>query len=170
MNGKNRKKPNIVVSEVDYERLMGLASNASERFEEIAEELMAELDRAKVVTAKRIPENVVQMGSTVEFRANDGHERRVTLVYPGEADIAKNRISILTPIGTALIGLAPGQSISWTARDGKQHELNVLKVMRTDEAAEEEVRAEAGNVVAFAARDTAGGTSEDDNDPGPSAA
>ncbi len=89
MNGKNRKKPNIVVSEVDYERLMGLASNASERFEEIAEELMAELDRAKVVTAKRIPENVVQMGSTVEFRANDGHERRVTLVYPGEADIAK---------------------------------------------------------------------------------
>ncbi|ABY39599.1 nucleoside diphosphate kinase regulator [Brucella suis] len=169
MNGKNRKKPNIVVSEVDYERLMGLASNASERFEEIAEELMAELDRAKVVTAKRIPENVVQMGSTVEFRANDGHERRVTLVYPGEADIAKNRISTLTPIGTALIGLAPGQSISWTARDGKQHELNVLKVMRTDEAAEE-VRAEAGNVVAFAGRDAVGVASEDDNDPGPSAA
>ncbi len=169
MSGKNRKKPNIVVSEVDYERLMGLASNASERFEEIAEELMAELDRAKVVAPKRIPENVVQMGSTVEFRSNDGQERRVTLVYPGEADIAKGRISILTPIGTALIGLAPGQSISWVARDGKQHELSVLNVSRTDDVAE----AEAGtdNVVAFAARN-AGATvaPSDDNDPGPTAA
>ncbi len=52
MSGKNRKKPNIVVSEIDYERLMGLATNVSERLEEIAEELMAELDRAKVVPAK----------------------------------------------------------------------------------------------------------------------
>ncbi|AAL53899.1 regulator of nucleoside diphosphate kinase [Brucella melitensis] len=72
MNGKNRKKPNIVVSEVDYERLMGLASNASERFEEIAEELMAELDRAKVVTAKRIPENVVQMARPSNFAPMTG--------------------------------------------------------------------------------------------------
>ncbi|ABS16386.1 MULTISPECIES: nucleoside diphosphate kinase regulator [Brucella/Ochrobactrum group] len=128
MSGKNRKKPNIVVSEIDYERLMGLATNVSERLEEIAEELMVELDRAKVVPAKRLPQNVIHMGSTVEFRSNDGQERRVTLVYPGEADIAQGKISILTPIGTALIGLAPGQSISWTARDGKQHELNVLSV------------------------------------------
>lgn len=128
MSGKNRKKPNIVVSEIDYERLMGLATNVSERLEEIAEELMVELDRAKVVPAKRLPQNVIHMGSTVEFRSNDGQERRVTLVYPGEADIAQGKISILTPIGTALIGLAPGQSMSWTARDGKQHELNVLSV------------------------------------------
>ena len=135
MSGKNRKKPNIVVSEIDYERLMGLATNVSERLEEIAEELMAELDRAKVVPAKRLPQDVIHMGSTVEFRSNDGQERRVTLVYPGEADIAQGKISILTPIGTALIGLAPGQSISWTARDGKQHELNVLSVSNEVEVA-----------------------------------
>ncbi|MCB4920057.1 nucleoside diphosphate kinase regulator [Brucella intermedia] len=135
MSGKNRKKPNIVVSEIDYERLMGLATNVSERLEEIAEELMAELDRAKVVPAKRLPQDVIHMGSTVEFRSNDGQERRVTLVYPGEADIAQGKISILTPIGTALIGLAPGQSISWTARDGKQHELNVLSVSNDVEVA-----------------------------------
>lgn len=133
MSGKNRKKPNIVVSEVDYERLMGLATNVSERLEEIADELMVELDRAKVVPAKRLPQNVIHMGSTVEFRSNDGQERRVTLVYPGEADIAQGKISILTPIGTALIGLAPGQSMSWTARDGKQHELNVLSVSNETE-------------------------------------
>ncbi len=135
MSGKNRKKPNIVVSEVDYERLMGLANNVSERQEEIAEELMAELDRAKVVPAKRLPQDVIHMGSTVEFRSKDGQDRRVTLVYPGEADIAQGKISILTPIGTALIGLAPGQSISWTARDGKQHELNVISVSNEVEVA-----------------------------------
>lgn len=142
MSGKNRKKPNIVVSEIDYERLMGLATNVSERLEEIADELMAELDRAKVVPAKRLPQNVIHMGSIVEFRSNDGQERRVTLVYPGEADIAQGKISILTPIGTALIGLAPGQSISWTARDGKQHELNVVSVSNEAEAATESPAAE----------------------------
>ncbi|MBA8818461.1 nucleoside diphosphate kinase regulator [Ochrobactrum sp. P6BS-III] len=133
MSVKNRKKPNIVVSDVDYERLMGLANSVPEQHEEIADELMAELDRAKVVPAKRLPQNVVHMGSVVEFRSNDGHERRVTLVYPGEADIAQGKISILTPIGTALIGLAPGQSISWTARDGRAHELNVVSVSTAEE-------------------------------------
>ncbi|MBV2143317.1 nucleoside diphosphate kinase regulator [Falsochrobactrum sp. TDYN1] len=166
MSGKNRKKPNIVVSETDYERLMGLAGNVSEKLEEIAEELMLELDRAKVVPPKRLPENVVHMGSMVEYRSNDGHERRVTLVYPGEADIAQGKISILTPIGTALIGLTPGQSISWTARDGKLHELNVLTVSKAEASTEE---AAAANVVELAAKrpDTA---SDEDNDPGPSAA
>ncbi|MDH7786421.1 regulator of nucleoside diphosphate kinase [Ochrobactrum sp. 19YEA23] len=133
MSVKNRKKPNIVVSDVDYERLMGLANSVAEQHEEIADELMAELDRAKVVPAKRLPQNVVHMGSVVEFRSNDGHERRVTLVYPGEADIAQGKVSILTPIGTALIGLAPGQSISWTARDGRAHELNVINVSVAEE-------------------------------------
>lgn len=134
MSVKNRKKPNIVVSEVDYERLLGLADSVPEQLEEIADELMAELDRAKVVPVKRLPENVVRMGSLVEFRSNDGQERKVTLVYPGEADIAQGKISILTPIGTALIGLAPGQSISWTARDGRPHELHVISVSAVAEA------------------------------------
>src|SRR5690606_6944893 len=150
MSGKNRKKPNIVVSATDYERLMGLAGNVSEKLEEIAEELMLELDRAKVVPKKRLADNVVQMGSTVEFKSNDGHQRRVTLVYPGEADIAQGKISILTPIGTALIGLTPDQSISWTARDGKLHELNVVSVSQTPVEAEAPL-ADA-NVVEFAAK------------------
>jgi regulator of nucleoside diphosphate kinase len=68
------------------------------------------------------------MGSTVEFRSDTGQQRRVTLVYPGEADFAQGRISILTPIGAALIGLSPGQSIAWTSRDGRQHRLTVLSV------------------------------------------
>ncbi|WP_407976867.1 nucleoside diphosphate kinase regulator [Brucella pseudogrignonensis] len=132
MSEKNRKKPKIVVSDIDHERLTVLAGNASEKLEEVAEELMQELDRAKVVPQKKLPADVVRMGSTVEFRSNDGHERKVTLVYPGEADIAQGKISILTPIGTALIGLTPGQSMSWTARDGKAHELSVISVINAE--------------------------------------
>ncbi|MCY1558442.1 Regulator of nucleoside diphosphate kinase [compost metagenome] len=98
---------------------------------------MQELDRAKVVPQKKLPVDVVHMGSTVEFRSNDGHERKVTLVYPGEADIAQGKISILTPIGTALIGLTPGQSMSWIARDGKAHELSVLSVSAAEAASAE---------------------------------
>ncbi|MFC0244250.1 nucleoside diphosphate kinase regulator [Falsochrobactrum ovis] len=167
MSGKNRKKPNIVVSETDYERLMGLAGSVPEKQEDIAEELMLELDRAKVVPAKRVADNVVQMGSTVEFKSNDGQERRVTLVYPGEADIAQGKISILTPIGTALIGLTPGQSISWTTRDGRLHELNVLSVSKAP--VETEAEAPAANVVQFTARRSPV-VADDENDPGPSAA
>lgn len=124
----SRRKPRITVSEVDYVRLVGLAESASDRSPEVAEELRSEIDRADVVPAGTVPDNVVQMGSTVEFRSDTRQQGRVMLVYPGEADIAKGRISILTPIGAALIGLSPGQSIAWTARDGRQHELTVVSV------------------------------------------
>ena len=71
----------------------------------------------------------MQMGSTLTYEA-DGQRRRVTLVYPQEADIAAGRISVLTPIGTALIGLAEGQSIDWTSRDGRRQWLTVVAVER----------------------------------------
>lgn len=53
-------------------------------------------------------------------------------MFPVDADFAAGRISILTPIGTALIGLSPGQSIAWTARDGRRHQLTVLSVEPPD--------------------------------------
>ena len=68
------------------------------------------------------------MGSTLHFTTDAGEERTVTLVFPGEADIAEGRISVLTPIGIALIGLAAGQSMDWTARDGRIHRLTVDSV------------------------------------------
>jgi regulator of nucleoside diphosphate kinase len=123
-----RRKPRIVVNEIDYKRLTDLAAAVHNRLPEVAEELQAEMDRAQVVPALSAPDNVVQMGSTVEFRSNSAQQRRVTLVFPGEADIAQNRISILTPIGAALIGLSTGQSIAWLARDGRKHELTVVSV------------------------------------------
>lgn len=125
---QNHRKPAIIASDADYDRLTSLAAAVHARSPEIAEELQGEMERAQVVAAGTVPADVVQMGSTVEFRWDGFRQRRVTLVFPADADIAAGRVSILTPIGTALIGLSPGQSIRWTARDGREHELAVLRV------------------------------------------
>lgn len=125
---KTYRKPKIIVGEIDHVRLTGLATTALERVPEVAEELLAEMDRAKVVAPRKLPADVVRMGSFVTFDSDSAQHRRVQLVYPGEADIEHGRISVLTPIGAALIGLAAGQSIAWTARDGKKHVLTVTAV------------------------------------------
>ena len=71
----------------------------------------------------------VCMGFEVAYRDDTtGRVQTVTLVYPNEADIAKGRASVLTPIGTALIGLAVGKSINWTTRTGEMKRLTVLEV------------------------------------------
>jgi regulator of nucleoside diphosphate kinase len=127
--------PAIIVSEFDYNRLTDLAAVYGDRAPDVASVLQSEMDRARVVPAAAIPPAVVQMGSTVEFSSDTGRRKRVTLVFPGDADIATGRISILTPIGTALIGLSPGQSIAWTARDGRRHQLTVLSVEPPDASA-----------------------------------
>jgi regulator of nucleoside diphosphate kinase len=119
-------KPSISINRVDYDRLAKLAATADDRFADVAEVLLDELDRAAVVDT--LPSGIVHMGSTVEYRADDGQQRRVTLVYPGQADIALGKISILTPIGAALIGLSANQSIDWTAPDGRRHVMTILSV------------------------------------------
>jgi regulator of nucleoside diphosphate kinase len=126
----NRPMPRIVVSESDHDRLTDLATAALDRLPETAQELLDEMERAEVVGAPALPANVVRMGSTVTFQPDGGRKRRVTLVFPAAEDIAEARISVLTPIGTALIGLSEGQSIEWSARDGRRHQLTVLAVER----------------------------------------
>lgn len=123
-----RRKPNIVISQTDHSRLDRLASAAAERMPEASEELLSELDRARIVPDAALPAEVVQMGSTVEFKPDTGPARTVSLVFPEEADIAAGKVSILTPIGTALLGLRSGQSITWQARDGRRHELTIVTV------------------------------------------
>jgi regulator of nucleoside diphosphate kinase len=125
---QSRSVPNIIVSNADYERLTDLANASIERLPEVAEELLSEMDRANVVHDGSVPADVVRMGSTVTFRSDDGRERTETLVYPVDEDSDAHKISVMTPVGAALIGLAEGQSISWTARDGRRHELIVVKV------------------------------------------
>lgn len=130
---KATRKPKIIVGTADHERLTALAVAMQDRMPEVSDELQAEMERAKVVAAKSVPADVVRMGSFVTFESDAAPARRVQLVFPGEADIAAGRVSVLTPIGTALIGLAAGQSIAWTARDGRRHVLTVLAVEQPSE-------------------------------------
>jgi regulator of nucleoside diphosphate kinase len=121
--------PEIIVGVVDFTRLRGLAHAALARTPELAEDLIAEMERATILDEAQMPNTVVRMGSEVEFESDDGRQRRrVTLVFPAEADITQGKISVLTPIGTALIGLSQGQSIKWITRDGREQELTVLVV------------------------------------------
>jgi len=125
---KRQRKPAITITRSDRERLWRLAESYVVRSPAVADVLMAELERARVVEDSRIPADVVRMGSTLRFTSDLGEDRRVTLVFPGEADITEGKISIVTPIGAALIGLSAGQSIDWTARDGRVHRLTVETV------------------------------------------
>ena len=123
-----RAKPPIVIGDTDHRNLSALAIATEGRMPEVSATLLDELDRAKVVPQARVPAHAIQMGSTVRYRTADAAEREVTLVLPGEANIDLGRISIMTPIGTALIGLSRGQSITWTSRDGREQELSIISV------------------------------------------
>ena len=118
----------LIVSTAEYERLTDLANASMERLPEVAQELLDELERAQIVADKDVPKDVVRMGSTVTFKSDDGNTRTLKLVYPADESLDEHRISVMTPVGAALIGLGTGQSISWTARDGKHHRLTVTKV------------------------------------------
>lgn len=122
------RKPAIVVGQSEHAKLARLAEAAVDRTPEVAEELLRELDRARLVADAKVRDDVVRMGSTLSYVTDTGESRTVTLVYPGEADIEAGKISIMTPIGVALIGLSPGQAIDWEARDGRVHRLTVESV------------------------------------------
>ena len=122
-----RLSPSIVLAKSEHSQLSLLALAGTGHTADAADDLLFELDRAQIMADPAVPPDVVRMGSHVRFRAGR-HERQVTLTYPADADIAEQRISILTPVGTALIGLRAGQSITFRARDGRPQMLTVLSV------------------------------------------
>ena len=129
MMGTRAGQPPIAVTTRDYDRLIGLAAAALRRDPATAGFLAEELGRATLVEPRTIAADVVTMHSHVEFlHEPEQRPQCVTLVYPDEENIAEGRISVLTPLGAALIGLSEGQSIRWTARNGRRHRLTVLKV------------------------------------------
>ena len=102
---RNRSVPQIIVSTADYERLTDLANASLQSQPAVAQELLDEMDRAKVVEPSALPAGVVRMGSTVTFKADDGQTRTLKLVYPVDESLDEHRISVMTPVGAALIGL-----------------------------------------------------------------
>lgn len=124
-----RPSPEIVLSRQEHRALLRLAMAGSGHTADESDELLYELERAMIVPDGLVPPDVVRMGSIVTFQTAD-ETRTVQLVYPKEADIARSRVSILTPIGTALIGLRTGQSITWRTRDDRRQALTVLRVIQ----------------------------------------
>lgn len=124
-------RPRIILSETDAQRLSALAMQNEANAPEAAGLLLDEIERAQVRPDHLVPADVVGMNATVEFVDEaHGRSRLVQLVYPAEADINAGRVSVLTPIGAGLIGLAAGQSILWPDRDGHKRALKVLRVER----------------------------------------
>jgi regulator of nucleoside diphosphate kinase len=128
---RNRVKPAIILSARDYDRLSTLAQAARNRLPDLASELAEEVGRAHVLGRDEIADHFVGMNDDVEFRDDTtGRVRQITLVYPDEADIAKGKISVMTPVGTALVGLRIGHSITWETPHGETRQLTVLSVRK----------------------------------------
>jgi regulator of nucleoside diphosphate kinase len=123
--------PRLILGVEDHEKLMTLANGITGPMASVAEDLMNELDRARVVAQSKVPKDAVRLGSIVSFTTTDGFNRTFQLVFPGEADITSGKVSVLTPIGAALIGLREGQSTPWTARDGRRLSLTVNRVAQS---------------------------------------
>jgi regulator of nucleoside diphosphate kinase len=122
-------RPPIAIDANHLARLSALSSMTSGPMVEVSEYLREELDRAHVLPAEKLRPDIVNLGSHVEFRDEQtGKVREIILVYPVDADIARRRVSVLTPVGTALLGLSVSQTISFHTRTGERRELTVLKV------------------------------------------
>ncbi len=117
------EQPPITVTENDYDRIDALLTKAGDNVPGIRE-LRAELGRADVVAAAQMPTDVVTMNSTVIFESVDsGKSLELTLVYPKDIDGSGGKVSILAPVGSALLGLAVGQTIEWQLSGGSSLKL-----------------------------------------------
>ncbi len=123
----------IYVTEKDLERLEALLPASSKS--EYVRNLEAELANAIVVTAEEIPPDVVTMNTCVRFEdLATGNMETVTLVYPSQANAVSKRISVLAPVGAALLGLAVGQTIEWPMPNDRRRRLRIVEVLYQPEA------------------------------------
>lgn len=124
MNSKTTTE--LIISKIDYVNLTQLIERADSA---AAEALDEEISRARIVATHDLPENAVSMNSIVTFSDIDSaEEKTIQLVYPQNADINQLKISILSPVGSALIGLLPGGTIKWPMPQGKFRRLKVIAV------------------------------------------
>jgi len=133
------KKANryLYITQADMERLRSLIEIGSVQDGAYLQSLEEELDHARIVLPEKIPGDVITMNSTVRLQDLDsGEEKRYTLVFPGKAKADGSAISILAPIGTALIGYREGDVIEWDVPAGTRR-LKVLEVVYQPERAGE---------------------------------
>jgi len=132
------KEKVVYITDLDKKRLKQLIREArtfGSEHEIYLEKLEGELNRSKVVKSKEIPTDVITMNSKVRLKDLDTREEMIYwLVFPDDADPDQNKISILAPIGTALIGYRVGDVIEWKVPAGLR-KLKVLEVLYQPEAA-----------------------------------
>lgn len=123
------KRPEIIISALDADRLEALLASTPKGAFPGRAELEAELTRATVVDSHDVPPTVVTMNSTVKFTVvSTGEDFELTLVYPKDADASGKTISILAPVGSALLGLAQGDEITWPKPGGGDIKVKVKEV------------------------------------------
>ena len=127
------RRPALMLADREADALFDLAIKWQRLHPLSGALLLDELERAATVTAEELPGDVVTMRSRVAFvdRAS-GERHSVQLVYPGEADMARQRVSILTPIGAALIGMRVGRGIDWPNRQGERRRLTIVEVIQPE--------------------------------------
>jgi regulator of nucleoside diphosphate kinase len=128
------KRPRLIIDERAYPRLLALAERARAQVPELADRLIDEIERADLRPSSEMPHDVVTLGSEVTFRQAE-RTQTVQIVAPEEADIERRRISVLTPVGAALLGLSVGQEISWEMPDKHVSVLEVVAVRQPTETA-----------------------------------
>ena len=127
----------IYITEFDMQRLTKLLQDAqftTYRKSEYLEKLEEELERAHLVKPEEVPADVVTMNSRVRMVDVESHEEMtLTLVFPQDADIDQNKISVLAPIGTAMLGYRLGDTFEWVVPDGVR-KLRIEEILYQPEA------------------------------------
>ncbi|WP_417674527.1 nucleoside diphosphate kinase regulator [Pseudodonghicola sp.] len=127
----------LVIAEDQLETLEALTTGFARRNPALADLLLSSLSRARIVTPERLPADVIGLGRPLRYRDSlDDSEKTVTLVLPEQADISLGRVSVMTPIGVALLGMPVGARAKWTTRTGEKRQLEVLEVFDADPATE----------------------------------
>ncbi|WP_224556103.1 nucleoside diphosphate kinase regulator [Pectobacterium versatile] len=131
-------KPNLTISELDAERLDMLLEQPAFADSDIAQALNEELDRAEILPSASVPSHVVTMNSRVRFRDLNTNEEHIrTLVYPAAVKDSKEPLSVMAPLGAALLGMHVGNSIAWQLPNGEETRIEVLELLYQPEAAGE---------------------------------
>jgi len=138
MMGIMNSKPKVTVSSLDLDRLETLLAATPDRDFPGKAALQAELDRADVLEPEQMPPDVVTMNSTVRFALQGSDETfSQTIVYPKDADGSADRISILAPVGGALLGMKIGDTIEWPGPGGKPLAVRIVDIVYQPERAGE---------------------------------
>lgn len=128
----------IYITKLDKEKLEQIIDEeifTCVKEEKLFRNLEKELNKAILISPQDLPENIITMDSKAIIQL-DGEEMEISLVYPQDSDWESNKLSIFSPIGTALIGYKEGDTVEWELPNGEKTKIYIKKVLFQPEAAE----------------------------------